>query len=135
MMGTTAMSWFWIWPTLVVIGLALLGYLTCQMVRASTAMASPPEMSTCAASAAHASRKLAATTAAPNTSISTTGSSSDPVNRSTDAGISSTTQMPIERSNPSPRKRDRKDRGVHHRLPVSRSSTATGRPDRNVYSG
>ena len=31
MMGTTARSWFWIWPTLVVIGLALLGYLAFRM--------------------------------------------------------------------------------------------------------
>jgi len=30
-MGTTAISWFWIWPTLVVIGLALLGYLAYRM--------------------------------------------------------------------------------------------------------
>ncbi len=33
MMGTTAMSWFWIWPTLVVVGLALLGYLAYRMVQ------------------------------------------------------------------------------------------------------
>jgi putative membrane protein len=26
MMGISAMSWFWIWPTLVVIGLVLLGH-------------------------------------------------------------------------------------------------------------
>lgn len=33
MMGTAASSWFWIWPTLVVIGLALLGYLAYRMIR------------------------------------------------------------------------------------------------------
>ncbi len=33
MMGTAAMSWFWIWPTLVVIGLALLGYLAYRTVQ------------------------------------------------------------------------------------------------------
>ena len=33
MVGTTAMSWFWIWPTLVVIGLALLGYLAYRIVQ------------------------------------------------------------------------------------------------------
>lgn len=33
MMGTAMMSWFWIWPTLVVIGLALLGYLVYRLMR------------------------------------------------------------------------------------------------------
>jgi putative membrane protein len=33
MMGTAMMSWFWIWPTLVVIGLALLGYLAYRLTR------------------------------------------------------------------------------------------------------
>lgn len=33
MMGTTAMSWFWIWPALVLIGLTLLGYLAYRMTR------------------------------------------------------------------------------------------------------
>jgi len=33
MMGTTTMSLFWIWPTLVVVGLALLGYLAYRMIR------------------------------------------------------------------------------------------------------
>lgn len=31
MMGTAAMSWFWIWPTLVVLGLVLLGYLAYRL--------------------------------------------------------------------------------------------------------
>ena len=33
MMGTAMMSWFWIWPTLVVVGLALLGYLAYRLMR------------------------------------------------------------------------------------------------------
>ena len=33
MMGSTAMSWFWIWPALVVIGLALLGYLAYRIIQ------------------------------------------------------------------------------------------------------
>ena len=33
MMGTAMMSWFWIWPTLVVVGLALLGYLAYRVTR------------------------------------------------------------------------------------------------------
>ncbi|MBW0119527.1 SHOCT domain-containing protein [Pseudonocardia abyssalis] len=33
MTGTAAMSWFWIWPTLVVIGLALLSYLAYRLPR------------------------------------------------------------------------------------------------------
>lgn len=32
-MGTTMMSWFWIWPTLVVVGLALLGFLAFRLMR------------------------------------------------------------------------------------------------------
>jgi len=33
MMGTTAMNWFWVWPILVVIGLALLGHLAYRLVQ------------------------------------------------------------------------------------------------------
>ena len=33
MMGTITMSWFWIWPTLVIIGLVLLGYLAYRIVQ------------------------------------------------------------------------------------------------------
>ncbi|GAY07666.1 hypothetical protein [Pseudonocardia sp. N23] len=33
MMATTAASWFWIWPTLAVIGLALLGYVAYRMAQ------------------------------------------------------------------------------------------------------
>ena len=32
MMATAASSWFWIWPTLVVLGSALLGYLGYRMI-------------------------------------------------------------------------------------------------------
>jgi putative membrane protein len=31
MMGTAVMGWFWIWPTLVVIGLILLDYLAFRL--------------------------------------------------------------------------------------------------------
>ena len=41
MMGTAAMSWFWIWPTLVAIGLALLGYVAYRTV-GSREPARPP---------------------------------------------------------------------------------------------
>lgn len=40
MMGTAAMSWFWIWPTLVVLGLVLLGYLSYRLIRSRPG--SPP---------------------------------------------------------------------------------------------
>lgn len=33
MMGTAMMSWFWIWPTLVVVGLALIGFLAFRLMR------------------------------------------------------------------------------------------------------
>lgn len=33
MMDGAMMSWFWIWPVLVVIGLALLGYVTYRLLR------------------------------------------------------------------------------------------------------
>ena len=49
-------------------------------------MASPPETSICAASAAHASRKLTETTAAPKIAIAATGSGCRPASRTTNAG-------------------------------------------------
>ena len=44
MMGTAAMTWFWIWPTLVALGLVLLGYLAYRMVQ-SRNPDSPPDRS------------------------------------------------------------------------------------------
>lgn len=41
MMTTSASSFFWIWPTLVVLGLVLLGYLTYEMIRSRTASTAP----------------------------------------------------------------------------------------------
>ena len=43
MMGTTATTWFWIWPTLVVIGLGLLGYLAYRMAQRRDPDGAPPQ--------------------------------------------------------------------------------------------
>ena len=60
-------------------------------MKASTAMASPAEMSSCAVSAAHESRKAAATMAVPNSTASTPWSSEVDVRRRTTAGTVATT--------------------------------------------
>src|SRR3977135_918218 len=52
-------------------------------------------MSTCAASAAHAKRNAVATTAAPNTTTSTSGPSSAPTARRITAGSATATAVPI----------------------------------------
>ena len=41
MMGTAMMGWFWIWPTLVVVGLALLGYLAYRLTVGRPANGAP----------------------------------------------------------------------------------------------
>jgi hypothetical protein len=66
-------------------------------MRASRAIARAPEMSFCAASAAQARRKAAATMAAPNARSSRTGASSTPVMRSTTAGAAMTRQIAMRR--------------------------------------
>jgi putative membrane protein len=42
-MGTTAMTWFWIWPTLVVIGLGLLSYVAYRMAQHRSPDGPPPQ--------------------------------------------------------------------------------------------
>ena len=41
MMGTAMMGWFWIWPTLVVLGLVLLGYLAYRLTVGRSASGAP----------------------------------------------------------------------------------------------
>src|SRR5262249_47744963 len=57
----------------------------------------PPETSICAASAAHASRKLAATTAAPKMNRAATGSRCRPTIRTATAGTMNSAVMSAER--------------------------------------
>lgn len=41
MMGTATTGWFWIWPTLVVLGLVLLGYLAYRLTLGRPANGAP----------------------------------------------------------------------------------------------
>src|SRR6202007_2538495 len=63
------------------------------------AIARPPETSICAASAAQASTKLAATTAAPKISSAATGSTCRPTIRTTTAGTMNIAVLIAERVN------------------------------------
>src|SRR5699024_5998231 len=67
-------------------------------ITASRAIASGPEMSFWAASAAQASRKAAATTEAPNTATSAIGARRMPAMRKTTAGAASTRQSSTRRA-------------------------------------
>src|SRR5699024_3619124 len=67
-------------------------------ITASRAIASGPEMSFWAASAAQASRKAAATTEAPNTATSAIGARRMPAMRKTTAGAASTRQSRTRRT-------------------------------------